>query len=141
MFLRVDYCGSHTTRLLAVWRVSFTDSSRLLQVNVPVLLLAILVLECECEDCTGLLNGIFAVGFAGESSGDRVESCGGGEGGCEEVSAVAIEDSPGSTGDHTFLKRHYGDLWTVRRCMVLWYEGSEMVVVQSDQKDGGRRSQ
>ena len=52
---------------------------------MPVLLLAVLVLERESEDCAGFLDGVLTVGFAGESGGDGVEGGGGREGSWEVV--------------------------------------------------------
>jgi len=54
-----------TTRLLALWRKAFTDCASLLEVNVPILLLALFVLQSEGEDRTALLDGIFALGITG----------------------------------------------------------------------------
>lgn len=72
--------GQRTTWLLALWRKAFADLSSLLQIDVPVLLLACLVLESESEDRTALLDGVFALFVVGEGGCDQVESRRGGPG-------------------------------------------------------------
>lgn len=66
--------GELTTRLLAFWRQAFADCTGLFQVNVPALLLSLFVLQCEGEDGAAFLDGIFALGIAGEGRRDCVES-------------------------------------------------------------------
>jgi len=41
---------------------------------VPILLLALLVLQCERKDRTTLLDRIFALSIGGEGISDQVES-------------------------------------------------------------------
>ena len=55
------------------------DLASVLEVNVPALRLAGLVLQGEGVDALGLLNGILAIGFVGERLADGVESGRGGE--------------------------------------------------------------
>lgn len=60
------------------------DLARLLEVDVPALGLAGLVLEGEGEDGAALLDGVLALGVArGKSGVDGVEGGGGGEVVCE----------------------------------------------------------
>lgn len=57
-----------------------TDTARLLEVNVPALSLASLVLEGKGKDTVGLLDGVLALGVgAAENAVDDVESGGGRE--------------------------------------------------------------
>lgn len=57
-----------------------TDTTSLLEVNVPALSLAGLVLESKGKDSVGLLDGVLALTLgAGEHAVDDVESSGGRE--------------------------------------------------------------
>lgn len=53
--------GEGDVGLLALWCGSLSNSARLLEVNVPRLLLVV-VFECEAEDGAALLDGVGAVG-------------------------------------------------------------------------------
>ena len=71
--------GKRTSRLAK----TLTDLTGLLQVNVPALGLASLVLQGESEDGTALLDGILAIGLRRvESLVDGVEGRGGREAIC-----------------------------------------------------------
>jgi hypothetical protein len=68
-----------TTSLLALGSSALAESTGLLKVDVPGLLLAGRVLEVEGEDGTTLLDGVLAVSLALESGRNGVEGSGGGE--------------------------------------------------------------
>ena len=63
-----------TTGLLALRGSTLANGTGLLQVDVPALLLAGLVLQGESEDGTTLLDGGLLVGIAGDGRGDGIES-------------------------------------------------------------------
>jgi hypothetical protein len=48
-----------TIGLAALWLVTLGDLALILEVNVPAFRRALLVLQCECEDGTALLDGLF----------------------------------------------------------------------------------
>jgi hypothetical protein len=64
----------HTSGLLIRRCKPLADFTSLLQVNVPVFLLALLVLESKREDRSALLDGVFTLGIAGEGGSNQVES-------------------------------------------------------------------
>lgn len=66
--------------LLALWRRAFANSSRLLEIEIPLLFLASLVLEVEGEDGTAGFDRVLTVGVGRrERAGDLVEGGRGGE--------------------------------------------------------------
>ena len=81
--LRMRPRAQHTSRLVAE---PLADHTLLLEVDVPALALARLVLEREGEDGVALLDGIGALSWVGGQGGlDEVEGLGGGEGSCGSI--------------------------------------------------------
>ena len=67
-------CDGHTISLLALRRRALRHLSLLLQVYIPALRLAFLVLERESEDGVAFLDRILAFGFVGlEGLVDKIE--------------------------------------------------------------------
>lgn len=66
--------GGLTTWLLALRRQTLANCSSLFQVNVPALLLALVILQGECEDVAALLDRILLLSIVLESVGNQIES-------------------------------------------------------------------
>lgn len=69
-----------TISLFTILRSTLAYLTLLLEVQVPALFLALVVLQGESDDGLGLVDSVFALSsIALESGVDRVESSGGGE--------------------------------------------------------------
>jgi hypothetical protein len=69
----------HTIGVLPFRRPAMSNRTRLLQINVPCLLLSLRVLQVEGEDGAGLFDRVLLLGRVGEGGCDGIEGLGGGE--------------------------------------------------------------